>query len=106
LGSVWGNVGGGNIVLHRPSRVFIDVAVDSRLPVVAAVNAVQFCPYNSSLFASGGLDGVLRIWNVTRNPNKPMYSRKPMIGYIQDLQWDPYGNGIFCSSADSTLVRF
>lgn len=92
-------------ILQQPSRMLMDVLVDQRSPVVAAVNSLQFCPYNPALLSSGGLDGALKIWNIIHSPNKPMFVRKlPHLGYIQDLRWDPYGNGVFCAGPDSTTV--
>eukprot|EP01041_Mallomonas_annulata_P006859 gene6859-13898_t len=86
-----------------PLRRFIDNQIDSSLPCLSAVRAVSTCPYQPELFASASYDGCFRIWNM-EDSSKPVYVKKPHLGWLLDVQWDPMGHGLYCAGSDVPSV--
>jgi hypothetical protein len=79
------------------------------------VTSIAVCPYNPDLVAVGGYGGALAVWCISQVNGghchssdlcRPLLKRHTIMSCaILDLQWDPYGFGLYYSTADSAAVR-
>lgn len=80
------------IMSPSPSKIYVDLSITESIGSTSAINSIKYCPFNTDIFLTAGMDGHIRIWHVDDKLH-PLFTRY-LKGDIKDVQWDPNGLSI------------
>jgi WD40 repeat protein len=80
------------IMSPSPSKIYVDLSITESIGSTSAINSIKYCPFNTDIFLTAGMDGYIRIWHVDDKLH-PLFTRY-LKGDIKDVQWDPNGLSI------------
>ena len=79
---------------------------DPFLPSFNCVRAVSPCPYNENWIATGGHDGIMKLWDCSSSCFKPVVMKETIqaTGGLYNITWEPHGHGIYISGGSHPTV--
>jgi histone-binding protein RBBP4 len=112
--NVFGSVGGDSSIVLWDIRDFDSSATEGKRGILKVkeeahgasddINCISFSPLDEFLFATGGSDGMVKLWDM-RNLNRAIHTLEGHKAGVYQLNWSPKESSILASSSEDRRVN-